>query len=158
MSEEVAATLPVAVESAAYLILNVNGFGLPAAGIDGQDASSVLILIWGGASGVGAAAIQVAKDAGFEPIFVTASPKNHEPLLKAGASGAFDYNSPTVVEEIRKAVAESGKKLTVATELFALEQQYLGSPLKKQYPRSRESFSTRRRLERSLRPASVWEF
>lgn len=83
MSEEVAATFPVAVESAAYLILNVNGFGLPAAGIDGQDASSVLILIWGGASGVGAAAIQVAKDAGFEPIVCTGTAILGKPLEKA---------------------------------------------------------------------------
>ncbi|CAH0046999.1 unnamed protein product [Clonostachys solani] len=131
MSEEVAATLPVAVESAADLIFNINGFGLPAAGIDGQDASGIPILIWGGASGVGAAAIQVAKAAGFKPIFVTASPKNHERLLKAGASRAFDYNSPTVVEEIRNAVAESGKRLTVAIETVCNGTTLFGKPFEK---------------------------
>jgi threonine dehydrogenase-like Zn-dependent dehydrogenase len=129
MSEDIAVTIPVAVETAADLIFNVLGFRHLAAGLDGYDASDVPILIWGGASAVGVAAIQVAKAAGFEPIFTTASPKNHERLLKIGSTKVFDYNSPTVVEDIRNAVSQSGKKLTVAIDTVCNGTTLMGQPL-----------------------------
>jgi hypothetical protein len=60
------------------------------------------------------AALYLASRAGFSPIYTTASPKNHATLLSLGATQCFDYRSPTVVDEIRSAVAASpNKKLSV---------------------------------------------
>ena len=127
MSDEDAVSIPVAVGTAADTLFNTLGFGYPAAGLDGRDATGVPILIWGGASAVGAATIQVAKAAGFGPIFTTASPKNHESLLAIGAAQVFDYSNATVVEDIRYAVAQSGKKLTVVFDAVSAGLGQLGS-------------------------------
>ncbi|KXH29419.1 hypothetical protein CSIM01_12807 [Colletotrichum simmondsii] len=91
-------------------LLNCLDFGFPVAGIQGGDPTDRSILIWGGASGVGMAATQIAKAMGFGSIFVTASPRNHDELTKLGATQCFDYNSPNVVGDIQSAAekTESG--------------------------------------------------
>jgi NADPH:quinone reductase-like Zn-dependent oxidoreductase len=68
------------------------------------------ILIWGGSSAVGCAAIQFAKNAGCYPILTTASPKNHQVLLSLGASECFDYRNKTVVDQIRWALKSRSDK------------------------------------------------
>jgi NADPH:quinone reductase-like Zn-dependent oxidoreductase len=65
------------------------------------------LLVWGGASSVGSAAIQSAKLLGFT-VYTTASEKHHEYLKSLGASRAFDYNSQDVVASIVKAATEDG--------------------------------------------------
>jgi hypothetical protein len=60
-------------------------------------------------------------------MMLAASAKNHESLLKIGASQVFDYNSPTVVEDIKHAVAQSGKKLTVVVDAVSAGLGQLGS-------------------------------
>ncbi|TRX91167.1 hypothetical protein FHL15_007955 [Xylaria flabelliformis] len=85
---------------------------------------------WGGSSAVGLSAIYLASKAGFGPIYTTASPKNHEALLALGATRCFDYRSPTVVDEIRAAVAtESGRKLAVVFDAVATGTGF-GEPAK----------------------------
>ena len=66
----------------------------PPAGSTGQT-----VLIWGGASSVGCNAIQLAVAAGYS-VITTASPKNFALVKQLGASAVFDYNSPTVVDDI----------------------------------------------------------
>jgi NADPH:quinone reductase-like Zn-dependent oxidoreductase len=71
----------------------------------GLQPSSVLIL--GGSSGLGAAAIQLLRLA--VPackVLVTASPKHHNHLTSLGADLAFDRSSDSLVEEVKKATAE----------------------------------------------------
>lgn len=58
------------------------------------------ILIWGGAGGVGVAAIQLAKAAGCNPIVTIASAKNHASLLSIGADKCFDYHTNDVGQQI----------------------------------------------------------
>ena len=65
------------------------------------------MLIWGGASSVGSAAIQVAKSMGFH-IYATASERHHEYLKGLGASQVFDYKRGDVVENIVKAAKADG--------------------------------------------------
>lgn len=65
------------------------------------DAGSKNILIWGGATSVGQYAIQIASQAGYK-VITTASSKHSTYLKKLGASHVFDYNSPSVVEDIKK--------------------------------------------------------
>lgn len=112
LAETSAVTMPVAYQTAADALLNILGYGFPSAGISGHDASNVPILIWGGGSMCGLASIQVAKLAGFSPIIVTASEKNHETLKQYGATECFDYRDPNVVQHIRDYVQQSGKTLT----------------------------------------------
>lgn len=106
-----AAVTILALHTAVDGIFNCLGFGFPPAAVSGDDATGKAILIWGGASSVGIAAIQVAKAAGFSPIFTTASTKNHATLLGLGASQCFDYRSATVVDEIHAATKEMGTTL-----------------------------------------------
>ncbi|RJE18357.1 Alcohol dehydrogenase GroES-like domain protein [Aspergillus sclerotialis] len=57
------------------------------------------ILIWGGASSVGATATQLAVASGVK-VITTASSKNHEFVKSLGAAGVVDYKSENVVEEL----------------------------------------------------------
>jgi NADPH:quinone reductase-like Zn-dependent oxidoreductase len=63
------------------------------------------MLVWGGASSVGSAAVQIAKLMGFK-VYSTASENNHEYLKGLGASKVFDYKGEHVVENIVKAAKE----------------------------------------------------
>ena len=77
------------------------------------------MLVWGGASSVGSAAVQVAKSMGFN-VYVTASEKHREYLKGLGARDVFDYKSETVVEDIIAAAKKDG--VTVQTGYDAAGQ------------------------------------
>ncbi|KAL5603984.1 hypothetical protein FOVSG1_006734 [Fusarium oxysporum f. sp. vasinfectum] len=111
MKLEVAAATTLVAQTALDGLFNCLNFGFPAAGLDGEDRTGVPILIWGGASGVGTAAIQLAKSAGFSPIVTTASFRNHGALFELGATHTFDYRSARVVDDIRSVIARGGKEL-----------------------------------------------
>ncbi|KAJ5156448.1 hypothetical protein N7492_009251 [Penicillium capsulatum] len=66
------------------------------------------LLIWGGSSGVGSNAIQLAAASGYE-VFTTASPKSRDYVQKLGAAQVFDYKSETVIQDIIAAL--KGKKI-----------------------------------------------
>lgn len=65
------------------------------------------MLVWGGASSVGSAAVQIAKSMGFT-VYTAASEKHTEYLKGLGASRVFDYRGEGVVEKIVKAAKEDG--------------------------------------------------
>jgi len=65
------------------------------------------ILVLGGASSVGAAAVQLLHIAGGYNILATSSSKHFDNIKSLGASDVFDYKSASVVDEIRK-VAPNG--------------------------------------------------
>ncbi|KAF6812404.1 alcohol dehydrogenase, partial [Colletotrichum musicola] len=109
-----ASSLPMSLQTAADAIFNVLGTSLPAANLSGTSAAGRAILIWGGATAVGVSAIQLAKLAGFNPIFATASPRNHAALQALGATHVFDYASTTVTSAIRAAALELGVPLATA--------------------------------------------
>ena len=56
-------------------------------------------IIWAGSSSIGSNAIQLATATGYE-VFTTASPRSFEYVKSLGASQAFDYRSPTVIQDI----------------------------------------------------------
>ncbi|KAH7255175.1 chaperonin 10-like protein [Fusarium redolens] len=60
----------------------------------------------GGASSVGATAIQLAAASGVA-VISTASPANHKLVESLGANFVFDYKSPTVVEDITTALEKT---------------------------------------------------
>jgi NADPH:quinone reductase-like Zn-dependent oxidoreductase len=81
------------------------------------------MLVWGGASSVGSAVVQVAKLMGFV-VYATASGKHHEYLKKLGASTVFDYKNEDVLEQIIKAAKEDGVTIQIGYDAVpgALEQ------------------------------------
>jgi NADPH:quinone reductase-like Zn-dependent oxidoreductase len=65
------------------------------------------MLILGGSSATGSAAIQLLRLAYPSlPIYATSSPKHHEHLASLGATKMFDYNSVTVVSDIKNSSPE----------------------------------------------------
>jgi putative PIG3 family NAD(P)H quinone oxidoreductase len=70
------------------------------------------VLLHAGASGVGTAAIQLAKLIGAR-VFVTASGPKHETCTQLGADRAFDYRSPGWAEQIRQATDGEGVAVIV---------------------------------------------
>lgn len=69
------------------------------------------MLVWGGASSVGTAAVQSARSMGFE-VYVTASEKHHAYLKGLGASKLWDYHGEGVVGKIVQAAKEDGVDLS----------------------------------------------
>jgi len=74
------------------------------------------LLVWGASSSVGVSVIQLARASGFE-VIATASPRNHELVKKLGASQIFDYNSPTVVDDI--VAASQGREIAGAYDTIS---------------------------------------
>ncbi|PVH74481.1 GroES-like protein [Cadophora sp. DSE1049] len=100
-----AACVTVIAMTAADALFNLLKFPLP---WEGQLPPKTAFLIWGASTGVGVSALQLAKAAGAEPIFVTASKARHSRLLELGATRCFEYSQPDVVEQIQAAVKEAG--------------------------------------------------
>lgn len=73
-----------------------------------------VVLILGGAGGVGSLAVQLASWAGCE-VLATAGEANQEFVEDLGAGMVFDYASEKVVEEILEATAGDGADLVVDT-------------------------------------------
>jgi tumor protein p53-inducible protein 3 len=65
------------------------------------------VLIHAGGSGVGTAAIQIAREKDAE-IFITAAPSKHETCLNLGAKKTIDYNSQNFADEIMNFTNQNG--------------------------------------------------
>ncbi|KAK4183917.1 hypothetical protein QBC35DRAFT_507005 [Podospora australis] len=115
MSEETAAAIPIALMTAADAVVNCLGFAFPKAGVvSGTDGTGKAVLIWGGGSSVGWAAVQLAREAGIPHILVVASGKNHSYLKEIGATHLFDYRSggQVVVQQVKDTIETLGVELS----------------------------------------------
>ncbi len=110
LSYERAAVIPLGASTAACGLFQQDHLALDPPTVPPRAAGKTL-LIWGGSTSVGSNAIQLAVAAGYA-VITTASPKNFDYVRGLGASGAFDYNSPTVVKDI--VAACKGKTLAGA--------------------------------------------
>jgi threonine dehydrogenase-like Zn-dependent dehydrogenase len=95
------------VRSAADALMNHFEIPFPAISVLGPPPNGAL-LVWGGASSVGSAAILLAKAMGVKWIFTTASPANHGALLELGATKCFSYRDPDVANAVRAECEETG--------------------------------------------------
>ncbi|KAK4501491.1 hypothetical protein PRZ48_007300 [Zasmidium cellare] len=102
MSYEQACVIPLGLCTAACGLFHKEFLALPTPTLDPKPKGET-VLIWGGSTSVGCNAIQLARAAGYE-VISTASPGNHALLRQLGASQVFDYKSPSVVEDITKAL------------------------------------------------------
>ncbi|KXX80784.1 Protein TOXD [Madurella mycetomatis] len=128
-----AASLPVMTMTAADGLFNLLGLAFPGAGVRSGSESQGL-LVWGGASSVGLAVVQLAKAAGHGPIFVTASAKNHETLRALGADRCFDYKADDVVERIREAIRDCGRPVRHAFDAVGVGSLAEGDDFGKSSP------------------------
>ncbi|KAF3767037.1 hypothetical protein M406DRAFT_61092 [Cryphonectria parasitica EP155] len=98
VSWEEAATLPMGVSVSTKMLFHKDmlGMSLPSPKADPRGET---VLIWGGSTSIGSCAIQLAVAAGYE-VITTASSHNFDYIKKLGANQAFDYNSPTVKEDL----------------------------------------------------------
>lgn len=100
--------MPMSTASASMALFS--GLGLPLPTSEPAQTQTSALLVWGGASAVGAMAIQLANLLGFT-VFATASPSHHEYLKTLGAAQVFDYRSPTAVDDIVNAAKIAGKPI-----------------------------------------------
>ncbi|KDQ11971.1 hypothetical protein BOTBODRAFT_176751 [Botryobasidium botryosum FD-172 SS1] len=111
---EGAATLPLCINTASNGLFRVLGLPTPwsAAHAPSETITSskrLAILIYSGATSVGAFAIQLARLSPSNPLIVTtASPSNAEYLKSLGADHVLDYHNPTWTQQARELASEAG--------------------------------------------------
>lgn len=92
--------LPLAVSTAAAGLYMPGLLELPLPSVTSASSDKTkTLLIWGGASSVGSATIQLACASGLT-VIVTASSRNFEFVKSLGAAQVFDYSKANVVEDI----------------------------------------------------------
>jgi NADPH:quinone reductase-like Zn-dependent oxidoreductase len=106
MTFEQAVVLPLAISTACAGLYLESHLNLPLPLVNSSETSEKTILIWGGASSVGATAIQLAVASGVT-VITTASSTNHDFVKSLGATIALDYKSPTVVDDITNNLNEN---------------------------------------------------
>ncbi|KAE9400989.1 NAD(P)-binding protein [Gymnopus androsaceus JB14] len=127
LSLEAAATVPNNFITAFNAFFNTEYLGLPIPSSLPSPVSPPLadspILVHGGGSSTGHYAIQILHSAGYRNVLVTASPKHHEYLHSLGATHVFDYNSPTMVQDIQRVISGSGSgKLDLVLDCISAEK------------------------------------
>ncbi|KAH7141146.1 chaperonin 10-like protein [Dactylonectria macrodidyma] len=106
MSFEQAVVLPLAISTACAGLYSKDHLNLPLPSATEPEKNGKTVLIWGGASSVGATAIQLAAASG-ATVITTASPANHKFVKSLGAHIVFDYRSSTVVEDITSVLSKT---------------------------------------------------
>ncbi|PWY72699.1 zinc-binding oxidoreductase CipB [Aspergillus eucalypticola CBS 122712] len=103
---EEASVLPQAISTAAAGLFLKESLDLSIPPPTGVKPTGKSILIWGGASSVGATTIQLAVAAGLT-VITTASTHNHKLVKSLGATAVFDYKSSTVVDDVVNALTNT---------------------------------------------------
>ncbi|KAH8668964.1 putative alcohol dehydrogenase [Xylariales sp. PMI_506] len=98
---EDAAVLPLSLATASTALFAADQLGLELPTVPARKPASPkpVVIIWGGSTSVGCSAVQLAVAAGCE-VLSTSSPKNYDLLRRLGASRVFDYNSPSVDQDM----------------------------------------------------------
>ncbi|KIW96644.1 uncharacterized protein Z519_02035 [Cladophialophora bantiana CBS 173.52] len=104
MKYDNACVLPLAISTASIGLFHEERMGLmtPTDAME-KGHPEEAILVWGGSSSVGSAAIQLAVAATYK-VVTTASPRNFDLCRKLGASEVFDHTSPGIVGELTAAL------------------------------------------------------
>lgn len=110
------AAVPTVIGTAAMTLFDSLSLPLPTATVPAPlSPDSPAILIWGGASAVGSATIQLARLAGLT-VYTTASERHHGRLRSLGAHYVVDYTSPSAVDDIVAAVKRDNKEIPFALD------------------------------------------
>ncbi|EOD48195.1 putative cytochrome p450 protein [Neofusicoccum parvum UCRNP2] len=95
---ERAVVLPLAISAASSALYSSENLGLPLPSL-GCPPTKKLVLVWGGSSCCGSAAVQLATASGFT-VLATASKQNFAYVRSLGAKMVLDYHDPHVVAQI----------------------------------------------------------
>ncbi|KAJ6125614.1 chaperonin 10-like protein [Penicillium samsonianum] len=98
--------LPLAISTACAGLYREDYLGLPLPAATDVKPAGQTILVWGGASSVGVTAIQLAVASGLT-VLTTASAANHDLVKSLGAHSVIDYRSPSIVEDVVNALANT---------------------------------------------------
>ncbi|RDW63669.1 hypothetical protein BP6252_11214 [Coleophoma cylindrospora] len=104
VSFEDGSVIPMAFATSAIAFFVNLGIPYPAKTMEPKPSG---LLVWGAASAVGTAAVQLARDFGYK-VYATASAKHHEYLKSLGAFETFDYHDSDVVQQIVASAKSSG--------------------------------------------------
>lgn len=123
MSFDSASTIGLGVATAAHGLFHRDFLNLsrPSGSLELPKQTGIDVLIWGGASSVGHYAIQLASQAGYT-VYATASPRHHDKLITLGAAKVFDYNSTSVIEDIKKAAPKLSLVYDTIAESSTIKQ------------------------------------
>ncbi|OCT46726.1 Zinc-binding alcohol dehydrogenase domain-containing protein cipB [Cladophialophora carrionii] len=106
MKYEDACVLPLAISTAALGLFHREHLGLRLPRAEQRESpqgDAEAVLIWGGSSSVGSAAIQLAVAAGYT-VITTSSPRNYLLCKSLGASEVFDRASLSIVGDLTSAM------------------------------------------------------
>jgi len=96
--------LPLAIDTAAAGFYQKDYMGLDFPSLDSKpNSKGEVVIVYGGSSSVGVAAIQLAANAGYR-VIATASAANLDLCREAGASEVFDYKFPSIADDIAAAI------------------------------------------------------
>jgi NADPH:quinone reductase-like Zn-dependent oxidoreductase len=100
-----ASVLPLAIATAAVGLFPEDKLNLPFP--SSKPSTQHTVVVWGGSSSVGTLAIQLAHASGAH-VITTASKRNHAYVTELGADEVFDHSSPSIVDDLVKAVKARG--------------------------------------------------
>ncbi len=107
-----AAVLPLTLSTAATGLFQTDHLGLALPGGNPTDRGET-VLVWGGSTGVGSNAIQLARNAGYR-VLTTCSPHNFDYVKALGAEAAVDRRSRTAVDELIERIGDGPLAGTLA--------------------------------------------
>lgn len=95
-----AASMPMGIFTVGFVFRSL-GLEFDLSGQNQTRGRGEYVLVHGGATATGTVALQMLKIAGYTPI-ATCSPASFDLARSRGAAAVFDYNSPTVRDDIRE--------------------------------------------------------
>lgn len=115
--------LPLAISTSAMGLYPSARLGLPLPQATTPEPLGKVILVWGGASSCGSAAIQLAVASG-ATVVSTASSKNHEFVKRVGATAVLDYHNANIVDEMIALIKETPGQFAGALDAIGIEETW----------------------------------
>ncbi|KAE8149635.1 chaperonin 10-like protein [Aspergillus avenaceus] len=123
LSFEEGSVLPLALSTSVMGIYPAGRLELPLPQATKPAPIGKVVLVWGGASSTGSAAIQLAVASG-ATVIATASKKNHEFVQSLGAAKVLDYKDETIIQDLAKAIQETPGTLAGALDAIGEDKTW----------------------------------
>ena len=115
MTFEEGSVFPMAMITAAFALFVILGVPQALAQGDVSEKPNSALLVWGAASSVGSAAVQIARSIGLT-VIATASPRHHAWLKQLGATEVLDYHDADIVAQLGQAAKAHGTSIDFALD------------------------------------------
>lgn len=121
MSFESGSVLPLALSTATMGLYPAGRLELPLPLTPKASPINKVILVWGGSSSTGSAAIQMAVASG-ATVIATASAKNHSFVQSLGAAKVLDYHEDSIIQDLIQAIRDTPGEFLGVLEAIAEEE------------------------------------